>query len=125
MRDGLAVGVSRFLIKVPAALWRRRIAGQARRAEASLRFMSSDHHRVRDFAVRELPRLGSTLSPELIARELDLPTNRVQAVLDELERRLMFLFRDAAGAVAWAYPVTAEETPHRVTFSTGERGFAA
>ncbi len=87
--------------------------------------MSSDHHRVRDFAVRELPRHGSPLSPELIARELELPATRVQAVLDELERRLTFLLRDAAGAVVWAYPVSAEETPHRVSFSTGERGFAA
>ncbi len=47
------------------------------------------------------------------------------AILDELERNKTYLFRDAQGAVLWAYPVTAEPTPHPVTFSTGERIYAA
>jgi hypothetical protein len=38
---------------------------------------------------------------------------------------MTFLFRNPMGEVAWAYPVTAEPTPHHVTFSTGERTFAA
>jgi hypothetical protein len=46
---------------------------------------------------------------------------RVVAVLDDLERHLFFVVRDAAGAVAWAFPVTVARTPHRLRFSTGER----
>jgi hypothetical protein len=49
----------------------------------------------------------------------------VNDVLDELERRMTFLFRNQAGAVAWAYPVTVDVTPHHVTFSTGEQVYAA
>jgi hypothetical protein len=87
--------------------------------------MTDDHHRIRDFAVLELPRLGVPLPPELIGEKLDLPVDCVQAILDELEMHLTFLFRNEQGAVTWAYPVTVERTPHRVTFSAGERTYAA
>jgi hypothetical protein len=48
----------------------------------------------------------------------------VNALLDELEKKLV-LFRNEQGAVVWAYPATADRTPHHVTFSTGEQGYAA
>jgi hypothetical protein len=80
---------------------------------------------VRDLAVTELIRQGEPLSPELIAGELGLPLALVKRILDELEERMTFLFRNECGEVAWAYPVTADRTPHRVTFSTGEQIYAA
>jgi hypothetical protein len=108
------------MFPLPRAVWQRQVRGGAH-----LDFMSDDHHRVRNFVVRELPRVAEPLSPELIARELDLEASRVVAILDELERRMTFLFRNAQGAVAWAYPVTADRTPHRVSFGTGEQIYAA
>jgi hypothetical protein len=87
--------------------------------------MSPEHHRVRNLVVRELPRLGKPIAPEWITRELNLPTKKIIALLDDLEKHLTFLFRNAEGAVVWAYPVTVAETPHRVTLSTGEQTFAA
>ena len=54
-----------------------------------------------------------------------LRNRRMLKLLDELETRLTFLFRNDEGAVAWAYPVTAEPTPHHAAFSTGERLDAA
>lgn len=50
---------------------------------------------------------------------------RVSEVLTELEERLFFLVRNGDGDVAWAFPVTVDRTPHRLTFSTGERLYAA
>ena len=38
---------------------------------------------------------------------------------------MTFLFGDEWGAVEWAYPVTAAQTPHRLAFSSGERINAA
>ncbi len=91
----------------------------------SLSFMSVDHHRVRNFVVSELPRAGQALPPETIASRLGLPLEQVLHILDELEKHLVFLFRNPQGEVAWAYPVTVEPTPHRVTFSSGEKIYAA
>jgi hypothetical protein len=45
--------------------------------------------------------------------------------LTDLEARKIFLFRDGEGSVVWAYPVTAEQTPHRIRFRSGETLYAA
>lgn len=122
--SSILLGVGRSMIPVPRFLWRRVIAINARKVRAGLAFMSRDHHRVRDLAVTELPRLAEPLSPTLLARRLDLPVERVTAILDELERRLTFVVRNEDGAVSWAYPVTVDETPHHATLSTGEEAYS-
>jgi hypothetical protein len=93
--------------------------------EADLGFMSPDHHRVRNYAVTELPRAGQPLPPASIAQALRLPVARVREILDDLERHMTFLFRDGEGAVTWAYPVTVERTPHHMTLNSGEQFYAA
>ena len=87
--------------------------------------MTPNHHRVRYFVVRELPRADAALSPAFIARALDLPEEQVRQILIDLEKNLFFLWRDEAGSVAWAYPVTADRTPHKIHFSSGERLYGA
>ena len=47
------------------------------------------------------------------------------AILDDLEKRMTFLYRNPQGCVTWAYPVTVDRTPHRVEFSSGEKLYAA
>lgn len=54
-----------------------------------------------------------------------MPHYRLGVILDDLETHLTFLFRNEPGAVARANPETVERTPHQVTFSTGERLYAA
>jgi len=125
MKDALLLGLGRHMIPIPRAIWRRQAVKAAPRVAAALGFMTAEHHLVRNFVVSELPRVGKPLSPELIAQRLDLPETRVRVILDDLEKHLTFLFRNEQGAVAWAYPVTADQTPHRVTFSTGEQIYAA
>ena len=120
----MILGLGRFMIPLPRAIWQRALGTSARKTRAGLRFMSSDHHRVRDFAVTELPRAGRPLPAEAIQSALELPASRVRAILDELERRLLFLFRNPTGEVTWAYPVTVDETPHRARFGTGEEAYS-
>ena len=123
MRNALLLGVGRRLIPIPAFIWQRQVKGNT--GESPTAFMTPDHHRVRDFVVTELPIAGRPLPPELIAARLNLPLDRTIAILDDLERRLTFLFRDETGAVVWAYPVTAAKTPHRFTANTGDTLYAA
>jgi hypothetical protein len=125
VKNSLLLGIWRLMVGLPKALWQREVARQARGAVESLGFMSEDHHRIRDFAVRELPRVGRPLSPAFIAQALDLPVERTVAILDELEKNMTFLYRGDGQSVTWAYPVTVDRTPHRVTFSSGEQAYAA
>lgn len=118
------LGVGRKMVPVPTKLWqalaRHEVAGSGGHD-----FMTRDHHRVRDFAVLELPRAARPLPPTYLAGRLDLHVARVVSILDELEAGMTFVFRDEAGAVTWAYPVTVDRTPHRVTFESGEEVYAA
>jgi hypothetical protein len=124
MQDGVLLGLGRSMIPIPRMLWQRIVRAGGRRTPARLGFMSEDHHRVRDFAVAELPRAGRPLPPESIARALELDVSRVEAILDELEAHLTFVFRGDGSAVSWAYPVTVDETPHRARFSSGEEAYS-
>lgn len=125
MNKSLLLGLGRFLLRIPRPIWQQEVARSARASEKSLAFMTADHHKVRDFVVREMPRIAEPIPPERIARDLNMELERVVSILDELEEKLTFLYRDEAGAVIWAYPVTVEKTPHRITFSSSEQIYAA
>lgn len=123
MNNTVLLGVWRIMITMPPELWQNQL--DKIKTRWNMTFMTTDHHRVRDFVVRELPRFNCPLPPERIAAELQLPLERVIFVLDELERNKSTLFRNPTGAVTWAYPVTVDRTPHQVTFSSGEKLYAA
>ena len=124
MADRILLGMGRSMIPIPRAIWRPLVRAGARKTSSRIAFMSSDHHRVRDFAVLELARTGVPLDPASIEAELDLDAERVSGILDELEKHLTFLFRNELGQVTWAYPVTVDETPHRARFSSGEEAYS-
>ena len=125
MNKGLLLGIWRFLLRIPRPIWQQEVARSARASEKSLAFMTADHHKIRDFVVREMPRIAEPIPPERIAQDLNMELGKVVSILDELEKNLTFLYRDHTGAVIWAYPVTVEQTPHFISFSTGEQIYAA
>lgn len=125
MNKQLLLGIWKYLLPTPRAIWQPQVQRNARGMQAALAFISPAHQRTRDFVVLELARQAAPLTPEFIAGRLGLPLEHVQAILDDLEKRMVFLFRNSQGAVSWAYPVTADVTPHRVAFSTGEQIYAA
>lgn len=124
MSTALRIRLGRRFLPLPRFLWQRVIARGARATRRRLAFMTPDHHRVRNYTVREL-RTGQPLAPARIAGDLELPVDRVTAICDELERELTFLYRADGESVSWAYPVTSEVTPHYVTYPSGERIYAA
>ena len=125
MSGTILIGRGHQIIKVPRKEWEKHLSAVPQHSEARLGFMSEEHHLVRYFVVRELPRTGEPMPPEFISQKLKLPLARIDAILDELERTLFFLVRNEHGAVSWAYPVTVDTTPHHLTFSTGEQLYAA
>jgi hypothetical protein len=88
-------------------------------------FRSEEYRNLYEFVVRELPREGKPLSPEFIGQQLKMSVDKVNDMLDALEKETLGLFREGQDAVVWAYPVTAAQTPHYLTFSTGEKVYAA
>ncbi len=127
MKDRIMLGLWKYVLKMPTFLidMKKQLEREKMKFEAAMGFMTADHRLVHHFAVRELPGAGKPLSPEFISARLGLSTERVVSVLNDLEKHMTFLFRNKQGDVTWAYPVTVEQTPHRLTFSSGEQVYAA
>ena len=125
MRNTVLFGHGREMTEISREDWLAALAQAPARFRERLKFMTADHHLVRNFVVRELPVAAKPMSAELIAGKLNLPLSRVQEILDELEKNLTFIFRNDQGDVLWAYPVTVAPTPHQITFDTGEKLYAA
>jgi hypothetical protein len=125
MSETILVGRGPQITSVSRQEWEEQLSKVPKSMKTRLGFMTAEHRLVRYFVVRELPRIGKPIAPDLIAEKLRLPVDRVNSIVDELEERLFFLVRDRRGHVSWAFPVTVDETPHRLAFSTGERTYAA
>ncbi len=69
MDEKLLLGLWRLTMPIPPVLWNRQVEGEG----APEAFLTETHHRVRDFVVTELPRVGKALPPETIAEALSLP----------------------------------------------------
>jgi hypothetical protein len=123
--DRVLLGFKRQLVPIPWFVFTRVLRRGAAKTKKVLGGLDDEQRRVHHFVVRELPNLGKPMPPDFIADNLGVEQQHVIQILDELERRLIFLFRPGGRDVVWAYPVTAEQTPHRVTFSSGERLWAA
>jgi len=112
------------MVPVPEWLFRPMVQRDANKLERRPD-LEPDERRVQHFAVREIPRRREPIAPEVFAAELDLPLDQVNLILDELERRMTFLCRRGGEDVVWAYPVTAEETPHQIRMDGGAAFSAA
>jgi len=118
--ESVLVGEAEEIVSQPEEDWRRELMTAPAGIAQRLDFMTGDHHRVRNFVVRRIAETPRPVAPDQIASSLELPVEEVQAMLVELERGLFFLVRNERGDVSWAFPVTAEPTPHTVDFG-GER----
>ena len=125
MNKKVLLGRDRQFVEIPQAVWEQHVAQIPLHSQDRLNFMTEAHHQIRYFVVRELVNRQKPIEPELISEKLNMPLKQVKVILEELERKLFFLVRNEQDAVAWAYPVTVETTPHRLIFSSGERLYGA
>ena len=125
MKKNILMGKGSEFVEIPGEIWTQHLAQIPQDFRKILSFMTEEHHMIRYFVVKELPHTGKPIPPEFISEELKMSLSKTIKILDELEENLFFLVRDGQGRVSWAFPVTADNTPHHLTFSTGERIDAA
>jgi len=125
MNDRVLIGQGDTISSITRREWEQQLSSAPEGIRERLEFMSHDHHLVRNFVVRELPRLGRPISLAEISHALHLTRIRTTSIVEDLEKNLFFLVRGNGEEVSWAFPVTAEETGHHLVFSTGERLDAA
>jgi hypothetical protein len=124
MDGGALLGVRKWTLPVPPALWRRQILQMTEFMRQQLSFMTDDHRRIHKFVVVKLTESRVPLKAELIAQTLNLSLELFGLILDDLEKRSNLFSRNAGGDIIRAYPVTLEKTPHRMAISTGKELYA-
>ena len=124
MFERILLGMGRRTVPVPEWLFRKMVQRDAKRL-AQRAPLDRDQRRVQHFAVREIARRREPIAPQTFAAELGLDLEQVNGILDTLERRMTYLYRSGGEEVVWAYPVTAEETPHQVRIDGGAAFSAA
>jgi hypothetical protein len=125
MEKNILLGRGREMLDLPQATWKKDLAQALQHSRSRLNFMTDAHHQIRYFVVKEMVVRQKPIEPEFISEKLNIPLERVNTLLEDLERKLFFLVRNEQGAVVWAYPVTVENTPHKLSFSSGERLYGA
>ena len=125
MKEKILLGRGQEILEIPQTVWKEHLTQIPQHSQTRLSFMTEAHHLVRYFVVKELVNKQSPIKPEFISETLEMPLAQVISILEELEQKLFFLVRNRHGAVAWAYPVTVETTPHPLKFSTGEQLYGA
>ena len=125
MKEKILLGRDQEILEIPQATWEQHLTPIPQHSQSRLNFMTDAHHQIRYFVVKEMANRQKPIEPEFISEELSMPLEQVKPILEELERKLFFLVRNEQGAVAWAYPVTVETTPHKLSFASGERLYGA
>jgi hypothetical protein len=125
MEEFILIGRDQEILKIPQATWKQHLAHIPEHSQTRLAFMTSAHHQIRYFVVKEMVTSQKPIKPETISEGLKMPLEMVKQILEELERNLFFLVRNDQGAVIWAFPVTVESTPHKIVFNSGERLYGA
>lgn len=125
MEEKILIGRDREILEIPQATWKQELAQIPQHSQTRLNFMTNTHHQIRNFVVKEMAIRQKPIEPKLISEKLSIPFQQVNFLLEELERKLFFLVRNEQGAVAWAYPITVETTPHKLSFASGERLYGA
>ena len=75
MSQSILIGRGRHIEVMPRKEWEDDLAGVPSGVAARLAFMTEEHHRVRNFVVRELPRTGEPIRPSQIAKQLARASN--------------------------------------------------
>ena len=119
------LGHNKRMLPIPWFVFARLLRRGAGKTKTALGGLNDNQRLVHHFVVKNLPGYAKPMPPEYIAVSLEMDQTAVIDILDELERRLIFLFRPNGREVVWAYPVTAEPTPHKLSFSSGEKIWAA
>ena len=125
MDDKILLGQGQKIIEIPQATWKSHLTQIPQHSQSRLSFMTEAHHQIRYFVVKEMANTQKPIEPEFISEKLNMPIERVKTILEELERKLFFLVRNEQGAVAWAYPIAVETTPHKLSLASGERLYGA
>lgn len=119
------MGIGKYMIPIPLVISNKGLEKGVSGAETKAGLLSEEERKVHYFVVRKMASAEEPIKAALIAEETGLPVEEVERAIDKLERLKTFLYRSDGKGINWAYPLSLDDTGHRMTASTGEQFNAA
>ena len=125
LKRKMYMGIGKFMIPIPLAISNSGLKKGVSRAEAKAQLLTEEERRIHHFVVRKMASVEEPIRAELVADEIGLPVGEVENAIDKLEVLKTFLYRSDGRAIDWAYPLSLDETGHKMKVGTGEQFNAA
>lgn len=121
----MCLGVGRFMIPIPQVISAIGLKKGMAGAKAKAGLLSEEERKVHYFVVEKMAVAKEPITAERISEELGMPLETVRKSIDKLEGLKTFLYRSDGTGIDWAYPLSLDNTGHKMTASTGEQFSAA
>ncbi len=121
----MLMGIGGFMIPIPGMISAKGLEKGVEGIKARAALLSVEERRIHHFIVQKMAVVTEPITAELVSEELGLDLELVKNTIDKLEDMKTFLYRSDGPGIDWAYPLSLDNTGHRMTASTGERFFAA
>lgn len=119
------MGIWRFMFPLPLAISSKGVKRSVSGAKTKTDLLSKEERKVHHFIVKQMAIAKEPITTEFIGEKLNISLNRVKDIVDKLEALKTFCYRFDNQGINWAYPLSLENTGHKMTVSTGEQFFAA
>ena len=119
------MGIGKFMVPIPLVISNKGLEKGVSGAKAKAGLLSEEEQRVHHFVVKKMAVANEPITAELISEELAIPLEKIGKIIDKLEGLKTFLYRSDGKGINWAYPLSLDNTGHKMTVSTGEEFSAA
>ena len=119
------MGIGGFIVPIPRTVSDKGLGKGVAGAKAKAARLSEDERKVHHFIVKKMAVVTEPITVRIVSEELGLELGMVENTIVKLEKMKTFLYRSDGPGIDWAYPLSLDNTGHRMTASTGERFFAA
>ncbi len=125
MKRKMYMGIWRFMLPLPLAISAQGLKRGVSGAKTKADLLSKEERKAHHFIVKQMAIAKESITAEFIGEKLTISLNRVKDIVEKLEAMKTFCYRSDSQGINWAYPLSFENTGHRMTVSTGEQFFAA
>ncbi len=125
MKRKMYMGIWRFMLPLPMAISAKGVKRSVSGAETKADLLSKEERKVHHFIVKQMAIAKEPITTEFIGEKLNISLNRGKDIVEKLEAMKTFCYRSDSQGINWAYPLSLENTGHKMTVSTGEQFFAA
>jgi len=94
-------------------------------AKTKADLLTQEERKAHHFIVKQMAIAKEPITIEFIGEKLNMSLNRVKEIVEKLEAMKTFCYRYDSPGINWAYPLSLENTGHKMTAGTGEQFFAA